>query len=65
VAIEEATNLNKKGQAGKSFFTLTHDSRSTTKTTDRAEIFFGIGEDAVQKAKNFNTNGKLYYLLKR
>jgi len=44
---------------------LTHDSRSTTKTTDRAEIFFGIGEDAVEKAKNFNTNGKLYYLLKR
>ena len=65
VVIEEATNLNEKGQAGKSFFTLTHDSRSTTKTTDRAEIFFGIGEDAVQKAKNFNTNGKLYYLLKR
>ena len=66
VVIEEATNLNKeKGQAGKSFFTLTHDSRSTTKTADRAEIFFGIGEDAVQKAENFNTTGKLYYLLKR
>ncbi len=65
VVIEGETNLNEKGQAGKSFFTLTHDSRSTTKTTDRAEIFFGIGEDAVQKAKNFNTNGKLYYLLKR
>jgi membrane-bound lytic murein transglycosylase len=65
VVIEEATNLNENGQAGKSFFTLTHDSRSTTKTTDRAEIFFGIGEDAVQKAKNFNTNGKVYYLLKR
>ncbi|MBC8554110.1 MAG: hypothetical protein H8D23_31255 [Candidatus Brocadiales bacterium] len=65
VVIEEATNLNEKGQAGKSFFTLTHDSRSTTKTADRAEIFFGIGEDAVQKAENFNTTGKLYYLLKR
>jgi|TARA_B100001964_G_scaffold171778_1_gene189070 hypothetical protein len=65
VLIEEATNLNGRGQAGKSFFTLTHDSRSTTKTIDRAEIFFGIGEDAVQKAKNFNTNGKLYYFLKR
>ncbi|MDP6924973.1 MAG: 3D domain-containing protein [Candidatus Scalindua sp.] len=65
VVIEEATNLNEKGQAGKSFFTLTHDSRSSTKTTDRAEIFFGIGEDAVQKAENFNATGKLYYLLKR
>ena len=65
VVIEEATNLNEKGQAGKSFFTLTHDSRSTTKTTDRAEIFFGIGKDAIHKAENFNTSGKLYYLLKR
>ncbi len=65
VVIEEATNLNEKGQAGKSFFTLTHDSRSTTKTTDRADVFFGIGEEAVQKAENFNTSGKLYYLLKR
>ncbi len=66
VVIEGATNLNKKkGQAGKTFFVLTHDSRATTKTTGRADIFFGIGEDAVQKAKNFNTNGKLYYLLKR
>ena len=65
VLIEEATNLNEEGQAGKSFFVLTHDSRSTTKTTDRAEIFFGIGKDTLQKAENFNTNGKLYYLLKR
>ncbi len=66
VVIEGATNLNKeKGQAGKTFFTLTHDSRATTKTTDRAEIFFGIGKDAIQKAENFNTSGKLYYLLKR
>ena len=66
VVIEGATNLNKeKGQAGKTFFVLTHDSRATTKTTDRAEIFFGIGKDAVQKAENFNTTGKLYYLLKR
>ncbi|MHC4139814.1 MAG: 3D domain-containing protein, partial [Planctomycetota bacterium] len=66
VVIEGATNLNEeKGQAGKSFFVLTHDSRSTTKTADRAEIFFGIGKDAIHKAENFNTSGKLYYLLKR
>jgi len=66
VVIEEATNLNvEKGQAGKSFFALTHDSRSSTKTTDRADIFFGIGKDALKKAENFNTSGKLYYLLKR
>ncbi len=66
VVVEGATNLNEnKGQAGKAFFALTHDSRSTTKTNDRAEIFFGIGKDAIQKAENFNTPGKLYYLLKR
>ena len=66
VVIEETTNLNEgQEQAGKSFFVLTHDSRSTTKTADRAEIFLGIGKDALQKAENFNTNGKLYYLLKR
>jgi hypothetical protein len=65
VLIEEATNLNEEGQSGKSFFTLTHDSRSTTKTTDRVDVFLGIGKDALQKAENFNTNGKLYYLLKR
>ncbi|MHC4269533.1 MAG: hypothetical protein ACYSTS_13820 [Planctomycetota bacterium] len=66
VVIEGVTNLNEeKGQTGKSFFTLTHDSRNTTKTADRADIFFGIGKDAIHKAENFNTVGKLYYLLKR
>ncbi len=65
VLIEEATNLNEEGQAGKSFFTLTHDSRSTTKTTDRVDVFLGIGKEALHKAENFNTSGKLYYLLKR
>ena len=54
-----------KGKQEKRFFVLTHDSRSTTKTDDRADIFFGIGKDAIQKAENFNTPGKLYYLLKR
>lgn len=66
VLIEEATSLNEeKAPAGKSFFVLTHDSRSNTKTTDRADVFFGIGKDALQKAENFNATGKLYYLLKR
>jgi hypothetical protein len=65
VLIEEATNLNEEGQAGKSFFTLTHDSRSTTKTTDRVDVFLGIGAEALHKADDFNTSGKLYYLLKR
>ncbi len=65
VHIKKATNLNEKGQTGKSFFTLTHDSKSTTKAANRAEVFFGIGKDALKKAENFNTSGKLYYLLKK
>ena len=53
------------GEVGKSFFVLGHDTRSAIKTVARADIFFGIGKDALQKAENLNTNGKLYYLLKR
>jgi membrane-bound lytic murein transglycosylase len=53
------------GQVEKSFFVLCHDIRSTIKTAARADVFFGIGKDALQKAENLNTNGKLYYLLKR
>ena len=53
------------GQVGKSFFVLGHDTRSVIKTADRADVFFGIGKDALQKAENLNTNGKLFYLLKR
>ena len=52
-------------QIGKSFFVLGHDTRSAIKTAARADVFFGIGKDALQKAENLNTNGKLYYLLKR
>ena len=51
--------------AGKSFFVLGHDTKSAIKTAARADIFFGIGKDALRKAGNFHTSGKLYYLLKR
>ncbi|MFQ5687287.1 MAG: 3D domain-containing protein [Candidatus Scalindua sp.] len=53
------------GQVEKSFFVLGHDTRSVIKTSARADIFFGIGKDALQEAENLNNNGKLYYLLKR
>ncbi len=53
------------GQVEKSFFVLGHDTRSDIKTADRADVFFGIGKDALQKAENLNNYGKLYYLLKR
>ncbi len=53
------------GEVEKSFFVLGHDTRSAIKTAARADVFFGIGKDALHKAENFNTSGKLYYLLKR
>jgi membrane-bound lytic murein transglycosylase len=53
------------GQVEKSFFVLGHDTRSAIKTAARADVFFGIGKDALQKAEKLNTTGKLYYLLKR
>ena len=41
VVIEGATSLNEEeGQAGKAFFALSHDSRSTTKTTDMTGRYF-------------------------
>ncbi len=49
----------------KSFFVLGHDTRSDINTAARADVFFGIGKDALKNAENFNTSGKLYYLLKR
>lgn len=51
--------------AGKSFFVLGHDTKSTIKTAARADIFLGIGKDALKKEESFNTSGRLYYLLKR
>ncbi len=57
--------IEKGGQIEKSFFVLGHDTKSTINTAARADVFFGIGKDALQKAENLNTNGKLYYLLKR
>ena len=52
-------------QKGKSFFVLGHDTKSSIKTAARADIFLGIGKDALKKEESFNTSGKLYYLLKR
>ena len=54
-----------KGQEGKSFFVLNHDARSTINTPTQADVFFGIGEDAINKAESLNNHGKLYYLLIR
>ena len=50
---------------GKSFFVLNQDNRRAVDDTVRADVFFGIGKEAIHKAENFNATGKLYYLLKR
>ncbi len=54
-----------KWQVEKSFFVLDQDTGSAIKTPARADVFYGIGDDAMYKAGNLNTYGKLYYLLKR
>ncbi|MGR3317634.1 MAG: murein transglycosylase A [Candidatus Anammoxibacter sp.] len=57
--------FQKKGQVKESFFVLDQDTGSAIKTPARADIYFGIGDEAMLKAGNLNTYGKLYYLLKR
>ncbi|GAX62109.1 membrane-bound lytic murein transglycosylase [Candidatus Scalindua japonica] len=54
-----------KWHVEKSFFVLDQDTGSAIKTSARADVFFGIGDDAMYKAGNLNTYGKLYYLLKK
>ena len=54
-----------KWHADKLFFVLDQDTGSAIKTPARADVFFGIGDDAMYKAGNLNTYGRLYYLLKR
>lgn len=55
----------KKWHVEKSFFVLDQDTGSAIKTPARADVFFGIGDDAMYKAGNLNSYGKLYYLLKK
>jgi len=54
-----------KWQVEKSFFVMDQDTGSAIKTPARADVFFGIGDEAMYKAGNLNTYGKLYYLLKK
>jgi membrane-bound lytic murein transglycosylase A len=57
--------FQKKGQVEKSFFVLDQDTGSAIKTPARADVYFGIGVEAMHKAGTLNTYGNLYYLLKR
>ncbi|MGQ3686395.1 MAG: murein transglycosylase A [Candidatus Loosdrechtia sp.] len=55
----------KKKEIDTSFFTLDQDTGSAIKTPARADVYFGIGDQAMFEAGNLNTYGRLYYLLKR
>jgi membrane-bound lytic murein transglycosylase A len=65
VIIESKTNESSKWSQERAFFALDQDTGSAIKTPARADVFFGIGDEAMLKAGNLNTYGKLYYLLKR
>jgi len=54
-----------KSETGKSFFVLDQDTGSAIQTPARADVYFGIGDQAMYEAGNLNTHGQLYYLLKR
>jgi membrane-bound lytic murein transglycosylase A len=57
--------FKKKGQVDKSLFALDQDTGSAIKTPARADVYFGIGDEAMLNAGSLNTYGKLFYLLKR
>ncbi len=63
--IETKNSVSNKWSQARAFFALDQDTGSAIKTPARADVFFGIGDEAMHKAGNLNTYGKLYYLLKR
>jgi len=56
---------HKEGKVEKSFFALDQDTGSAIQTPARADIYFGIGDQAMHEAGELNAYGRLYYLLKR
>lgn len=57
--------FQKTGGVKKSFFVLDQDTGSAIQTPARADVYHGIGDQAMIEAGNMNTFGQLYYLLKR
>ena len=57
--------FHKEGKVEKSFFALDQDTGSAIQTPARADIYFGIGDQAMYEAGELNAYGRLYYLLKR
>ncbi|MFO0793888.1 MAG: MltA domain-containing protein [Candidatus Brocadiaceae bacterium] len=57
--------FQKTGGVEKSFFVLDQDTGSAIQTPARADVYHGIGDQAMHEAGDMNTFGQLYYLLKR
>ena len=57
--------FHKEGKVEKSFFALDQDTGSAIQTPARADVYFGIGDQAMHEAGELNASGRLYYLLKR
>ena len=57
--------FHKEGKVEKSFFALDQDTGSAIQTPARADVYFGIGDQAMHEAGDLNAYGRLYYLLKR
>ncbi|HHT9130810.1 MAG TPA: murein transglycosylase A, partial [Candidatus Brocadiaceae bacterium] len=55
--------FHKKEGIEKSLFVLDQDTGSAIETPARADIYFGIGDQAMREAGNLNSYGRLYYLL--
>ncbi|NUO08965.1 MAG: MltA domain-containing protein [Candidatus Brocadia sp.] len=54
-----------KSEAEKAFFVLDQDTGSAIQTPARADVYFGIGDQAMHEAGELNTYGQLYYFLRR
>ena len=58
-------NFAKQSEVEKSFFVVDQDTGGAIQTPARADIYFGIGDQAMHDAGEINTYGRLYYFLKK
>ncbi len=58
-------NFAKQSEVEKSFFVVDQDTGGAIQTPARADVYFGIGDQAMHDAGEINTYGRLYYFLKK
>ncbi len=65
----QAPRLNKvgnvEGEAEYSHFVFCQDSGITIKGPGRADLYFGVGDQALKRAERTKSLGRLYFLIKR